>query len=100
MIRNDDNDRLAERRRTSICRSSVLNLGDNPRVAGRNDDEQAKKMPKKRKARQFKPSHTRVLSLLLKCVPLSCRSELQGHFREQMKSPKSGDEECVVATPI
>jgi hypothetical protein len=100
MIRNDDNDRLAELGRTSICRSSVLNLGDNPRVAGGSTDDYTGQMPKKRKARQFKPSHNRVLLLLLKCVPLHLRSELRSHFEKQMKSKKTEHDQCLVATPI
>ena len=100
MIRNDDNDRLAKRGRTSICRSSVQNLGANPRVTGVSDTDGNAQMPKKRKARQFKPSHNRVLLLLLKCVPLCLRAELRGHFEKQMKSVKTEHDQCIGATPI
>ncbi len=89
MIRNDDNDQLAKRGRTSICRSSVQNLGDNPRVTGVRNTGGTAQMPKKRKARQFKPLHNRVLLLLLKCVPLCLWAELRGHFEQQMKSGKT-----------
>jgi hypothetical protein len=34
MICNDDNYELAGQGRTLICHSSILNLEDNPRVAG------------------------------------------------------------------
>ncbi len=101
MIRHDDNDRLAKRGRTSICRSTVHNLGDNPRVTGvRNTGRGTAQMPKKRKARQFKPSHNRVLLLLLKCVPLCLWAELRGHFEQQMKSVKTEHDQCVAATRI
>ena len=102
MIFNDDNDRLAKRGWTSICRSSVLNLGDSPHVVGGSNTDVTAKMPEKRKARQYKLSHNLVLSLLLKCVPLHQRAKLwiRSHFEEQMKSPKTEYDECLVATPI
>jgi hypothetical protein len=90
MIRNDYNDRLAKRGWTSICRSSVQNLGDNPRITGVLNMGGTAQMPKKQKARQFKPSHSRVLLLLLKCVPLCLQAELRGHFEQQIKSAKTG----------
>jgi hypothetical protein len=100
MICNDDNYELAGKGRTLICHSSVLNLGDNPRVAGGSYTDGAAKMPKKRKARQYKPLHDRVLLLMLKCVPLNHQAELQSHFKEQMTSPETEYDECLVATPI
>ncbi len=100
MICNDDNDRLAKRGRASICRLSVQNLGDNPRVTGVRNTDGAAPTPKKRKARQFKPSHNRVLLLLLKCVPFCLWAELRGHFEKQMKSVKTEHNQCIGATPI
>jgi len=70
MIRNVDNDRLATLRRTSICKSSVLNLGQNPRFVGRTADNIGRSMPTRRSERNYFPSHERVLSVILKCVPL------------------------------
>jgi hypothetical protein len=100
MICNDDNDELAGQVWTSICCSSVMNLGDNPCVAGESNTDRTAKMPKKRKARHYKPLHNRVLSLLLKCVPLHQQTKLCSHFDEQMKSPKTEYNECLVAIPI
>ena len=51
MICNDDNDELVGRGRTSICRSSVMNLGDYPHVPVGSITDVTEKMPKKRKAR-------------------------------------------------
>jgi hypothetical protein len=53
MICNDNNDRLAACDRTSICRSSVLNLGDNPRVDGNNAIGGAQQMPQSRRRRNY-----------------------------------------------
>jgi hypothetical protein len=100
MIRNDDNDRLAKRGWTSICRSSVQNLGDNPRITGVRNMGGTAQMPKKQKARQFKPSHSRVLLRLLKCVPLCLQAELRGHFEQQIRSVKTEHDQCIAATPI
>jgi hypothetical protein len=56
-------------------------------------------MPNKRKARHFKPSHNRVLLILLKCVPLCLQAELTGRF-EELKRVKSKHNQCIRATPI
>jgi hypothetical protein len=66
MIFNDDNDELAWQDWTLICSSSVLNLGDNPHGAGGSNTDGTAKIPNKRKARNYKPSHNWMLSLPLK----------------------------------
>ena len=66
MISNEDNEKLRRQGRTSICRSTVLNLGiDNPRVVvvvPATKKRLGKKMPQKR-SRKIK-------GLLRKCFPL------------------------------
>ncbi|KAI2512275.1 hypothetical protein MHU86_2151 [Fragilaria crotonensis] len=100
MIRNDDNDHLATRGRTSICRSSVLNLGDNPRVNPGKAAGGAQRMPRSRGRRNYYPGHPKVLSLLLKCVPLVFGSVRRG-FKAAMDSrPKMPDDLCICGTPL
>ena len=99
MIRNDDNDRLAARGRTSISRSSVLNLGNNPRVVGQYDDD-LRQMPRLRRPRNYRPGHARVLSLLEKCVPLRNRKCVRRRFRAAMERPKKPDDQCIRGTPV
>ena len=101
MIRNDDNDHLATRGRTSICRSSVLNLGDNPRVKPGKAAGGARRMPRLRGRRNYYPGHPKVLSLLLKCVPLGFRGSVRRGFKAAMDSrPKMPDDLCICGTPL
>jgi hypothetical protein len=74
MIRNEDNEKLRRRGRTSICRSTVLNLGiNNPRVVvvPATNKRLGKKMPQKRPRRAYLPSRRKILGLLRKCFPLN-----------------------------
>jgi hypothetical protein len=86
--------------KTSIYCSSVQNLGDNPRVTGVRNTGGTAQMPKKQKARQFKPSHNQVLLPSLKCVPLCLWAEMRDHFEQQMKCVKTEHDQCIAATPI
>jgi hypothetical protein len=73
MISNEDNEKLRRRGRTSICRSTVLNLGiDNPRVVvvPAKKKRLATKMPQKRSKRAYLPSGRKIKGLLRKCFPL------------------------------
>ena len=73
MFRNEDNDRLAGKGRSSVCKLSVKNLGNNPRVVGAEAggvDGIALEMPSRRKARNQRPSHSTLLETLLRCVPI------------------------------
>jgi hypothetical protein len=73
-IRNGDNEKLRRRGRTSICRSTVLNLGiDNPRVVvvPATKKRLGKKMPQKRTRRAYLPSSRKVLEIIRKCFPLN-----------------------------
>jgi hypothetical protein len=81
MFRNEDNNRLATRRRSSVCKSSVMNLGNNPRVFGVPDVSggaaevapsapTAERLPVHRSARNYLPSHRMVKETMLRCLPL------------------------------
>ena len=73
LIRNEDNDTLKARKRTSVSRSTVLNLGkDNPRVVAVPISRWkiGNRMPRKRRQSNYFPSSPKVLALLLKCFPL------------------------------
>ena len=68
-----DNDKLSKRGRTDVSRSSLMNLGkSNPHevVVPPTEKQFSKKMPKKRAARNYVPTPTKVLALLKKCFPL------------------------------
>ena len=72
MIRNSDNDRLASKGKSSVCKSGVMNMGaGNPRVHGGDagDGWVASVMPGRWAARNYLPSHKMVLETVLKCLP-------------------------------
>jgi len=109
MIRNHDNDRIAARRKTSICKSSVMNLGrTNPRVLGgvvegaRGDVAVA--MPRTRSERNYLPSHSMALSVVLKCIPLCGREAMRKKFAKALEGGKTSNDGVpglsVCATPV
>ena len=82
LIPNGDNDKLRKRGRTEVSRSSVMNLGrNNPRkvVVPPTVKQISKKMPRKRAARNYLPTPTKVLALLEKCFPL-CGGSITADF--------------------
>ena len=102
MIRNFDNIRISRRGRTSICRSSVMNLGNNPRVLGMDKNAVGFGMPRVRTVRSFLPSHSMALRVALKCIPLQGRELMEHQFQEAMTKGKAraGDDICLCATPV
>ncbi len=46
MFRNKDNDRLAGKGRSSVCKSRVMNLGNNPRVLGAEECGESPTVPR------------------------------------------------------
>ena len=56
MFRNEDNERLAKKRRTSVCKPGYENMGNNPRKNGAHRsgcDGIATKMPSRRSIRRL-----------------------------------------------
>ena len=110
MFRNEDNNRLAGKGRSSVCKSGVQNLGNNPRVYGAEEDGGdgiSMEMPSRRKARNQRPSHRMLLETLLKCVPIRLphgegRGAVASRFREAMKGGKGADVggSLVCGTPL
>jgi hypothetical protein len=85
MIRNFDNIRISKRGRTSICKSSVMNLGNNPRVLGMEENVGGFGLPRVCTARSFVPSHSMALRVAMKCIPLQRRELMKHRFQETMK---------------
>jgi hypothetical protein len=55
---------------TSICKSSVMNLGNNPRVLGMEENAGGFGMPCVCTVRSFLPSRSMALRVAMKCIPL------------------------------
>ena len=73
MIRNGDNDTLARKQRNSICRLSVLNFGNSLRVQGIGaaiGGGGGPRMLQRRKPKGCLPSHTSVVGIIMKCLPM------------------------------
>jgi hypothetical protein len=73
MIRNGANDTLARKQRSSICRSSVLNFGKSSCLHGVGagvGGGSGPRMPQWRKRKDCLPSHTTVMSVMMKCLPM------------------------------
>ena len=99
MFRNEDNDRWAGKGRSSVCKSGVKNLGNNPRVVRAEEDGRdgiALEMSSRRKARNQRPSHDLLLETLLRCVPIRLpygedREAVASRFCEAMKGGKGAE---------
>jgi hypothetical protein len=95
MFRNEDNDRLARKGRSSVCKSSVMNLGNNPRVFGAEEGNGviASLMPRRHLAWNHRPSYKMVKETLLRCLPIwltHCEGwkEVASRFDDAMKEGK------------
>ncbi len=96
MIRNEDNERLRLRGRTSICQPTLLSMGTSPRTAPNasgDGGERRVTTPRTRYARDYFPPHSQVLALLLRCVPNSypqsgSRAEMEARFRDVKDAAK------------
>ena len=103
-----DNDRIADHRKTSACRTSYLNLGTTPRVSAShvvNNEEHdgaAVALPD-REPRKFLPSQQQILALLSRAVVPEERDEFEKRFRE-VATARNGehhpDATCIGNTPL
>jgi hypothetical protein len=99
MIRNEDNERLRLRGRTSICQPTLLSMGTSPRTAPNasgDGGERRVTTPRTRYARDYFPSRLLVLALLLRCVPNSdpksgSQAEMEARFRDVKDAGKLDD---------
>jgi hypothetical protein len=102
--------KLRECRRSSVCQTSLMNLGsDNPRLVvvrqpgvGRSSPV---RLPRKRKARTLVPSHLQVMTMIRKCFPLDSiglchRDAFVLAFEDAVKMGKVHGEPRVCATPL
>ena len=108
MIRNGDNDTLARKQRSSICRSSVLNFGKSSRVHGVGagvGGGGGPRMPRWRKPRDCLPSHASVMRVIMKCLPMCGpdgmdRFEFQRRFEKAKENLGKDDSARLCLTPI
>ena len=110
LIRNSDNNRLASKGKSSVCKPGIMNMGDNPRVHGGDGGDScvAAVMPERRSARNYLPSHKVVLETLLKCVPKCLpnersRGSISQSFYLAQENSKEGDKDCkplLCRTPV
>ncbi len=72
MFTNEDKDQLAKKARSSVSKSNVMHLGNNPRVLGTKEGGGviASEMPRRCSARNHQPSHEMVKETLLRCLPI------------------------------
>ena len=107
MIRNSDNDTLARKQRSSICRSSVLNFGNSSRVhgVGAAIGGGGPRMPQRRKPKDCLPSHTSVIGVMMKCLPMCGphemdRFEFKRRFEKARKDLGKDASARLCMTPI
>jgi hypothetical protein len=107
MILNGDNDALARKQRSSICRSRVLNFGNSLRVhgVGAAIGSGGPRMPQRRKPKNCLPSHRSVMGIIMKCLPMSGpdgvdRFEFKRRFEKATKDLGKDDSARLCLTPI
>ena len=89
-------------RRTSCCKTSVLNLGNSLRVPGVSivADEKKKSLPVGRNERESLPTWRRILLLLLMAIVPEERSAFRRQFRDATKDKDGSAREFLCKTPI
>ena len=89
-------------RRTSACQTSVLNLGNSPRVPGVGivADETKKSLPAGRNERESLPTRRRIMSLLLLAIAPEERVAFRRRFRDASRDDDGSAREFLCKTPI
>jgi hypothetical protein len=89
-------------RRTSACKTSVLNLGNSPRVPGVSvvADETKKSLPAGRDERESLPTRRRIMSLLSMAIVPEERGAFRRRFRDASKAEDGSAREFLCKTPI
>ena len=89
-------------RRTSACQTSVLNLGNSPRVPGVGivADETKKSLPAGRNERESLPTRRRIMSLLSMAIAPEERGAFRRRFRDASRDDDGSAREFLCKTPI
>ena len=100
-----DNERIGNKERTSPCHTSVLNLGNTPRLRGfestddDKDNEDATTLPN-RDPRKFLPSQAQAMALLKRAVVPERRDNFVRRFKAAMEEGRKEDDIAICGTPI
>lgn len=97
-------ERIARRKRTSPCETSVLNLGHTPRIFGISADQDTEgsdlaHLPD-RHPRKFLPSHLQAMALFSRAVGPEIRDKFVQRFELEMRGGKEMDDILICDTPI
>ena len=92
--------RIGSLKRTSPCRTSVLNLGMTPRVSSEAVGDGGVGLPKRRKGRNCRPSQTQAMRLISKCLSSNRRQSFEDTFQELVKKGKREGDVEICGTPI
>ena len=89
-------------RRTSACQTSVLNLGNSPRVPGVGivADETKKSLPAGRNERESLPTRRRIMLLLSMAIAPEERGAFRRRFRDASRDDDGSACEFLCKTPI
>ncbi len=100
-----DNERIGNKERTSPCHTSVLNLGNTPRLIGfestdvDKENEDATTLPN-RDPRKFLPSQAQAMALLKRAVVPERRDNFVRRFKAAMEEGRKEDDIAICGTPI
>jgi hypothetical protein len=100
-----DNERIGNKERTSPCHTSVLNLGNTPRLIGfestdvDKENENATTLPN-RDPRKFLPSPAQAMALLKRAVVPERRDNFVRRFKAAMEEGRKEDNIAICGTPI
>lgn len=106
---NASNYLLSASGQTNPCRSSILNLGDTPRLVSAAQMSQGAcrvpgVLPRVRRARKSCPSQAQVLAVLLKCLPGDFRAGFGESFSQYVTEPGAralhAGEPMLCMTPV
>ena len=97
-----DTRQLPTRGRTLICKSSVMNMGNNPGAVGVAPDAEPVGMLRVRQPRTYLLSHTMALTVAMKCIPLNARPAMESRFQAAEARGKASVAHscCICATPV
>ena len=92
--------RIGSLKRTSPCRTSVLNLGMTPRVSSEAVGDGGVGLPKRRKGRNCLPSQAQAMRLISKCLSSKRRQSFHTSFKEAVEKGKKEGDVQICGTPV
>jgi hypothetical protein len=92
--------RIGSLKRTSPCRTSLLNLGMTPRVSPAAAGDGGVELPRDQRGRNYLPLQINAMRLISKCLSSTQQQNFEKRLQQEVKKGKRTGDVEVCGTPI